>query len=306
MKIVFLDGEMFTDCDTEKFNELGEFEIYKYTNHENERERIGDAEIVLINSTAVRPENLKDSNVKYIGLLATGYNWIPYEEYQKLGIIVTNTPKYSTEAIAQNAFLHILNILSQYYDQVKDIRENGWTELKQYKKWFHSADLLNHKTVGILGYGAIGKKLHEYLKPFNINLMALDRHNENSPSLDEILEKSDIISLNMPLTDENKNIINRETIKKMKDGVIIINTARGGLIDEEALYEGLKSKKIRAVGLDVMAKEPPEKDNPLLKLENVYITPHSAWAARRSRQNMLDIGYNNIKSYIDGKIVNSL
>lgn len=251
-------------------------------------------------------------NLKYIGVLATGYNIIDIEYARQKGITVTNIPGYGTEAVAQMTFallLEITNHVSHHSDQVKD---GQWAKREEWCFWDHPLMELYGKTMGIIGYGNIGKKVGHIGKAFGINIISSTNNPKKESkedkmkyvSQDELFANSDIISLNCPLTEKTKGIINAESISKMKDGVIIINTSRGGLIVEEDLAKALKIGKIKGAGLDVLVEEPIKDNNPLLKLENVIITPHISWAPLETRRRLIGMAVDNLRGFIDGKALN--
>ena len=240
---------------------------------------------------------------------AVGYNIIDIEAVKERNIIVTNTPNYGSKVVAQMVFAHLLEITNNVALHSDSVKNGEWNEKIDFCYWKKPIISLENKVIGILGYGNIGKEVENIAKAFGMKILIYDRKElkiGNQISLDEVLEKSDIITLHLPLTEETKYLINKNTIEKMKKEVIIINTSRGPLINEEHLLEAIKNKKIYGVGLDVLNNEPPKKDFELMKSDRVNITPHIAWAAIEARQNIMKIAEENIKNYLEGRILNSI
>lgn len=314
MKIVVLDGYTLNpgDISWEGLEKLGELIVYDRTPEDKIIERIGDAEIILINKVQITRAILDKTNIKYIGVLATGYNTVDLGAAIEKGITITNIPTYGTDAVAQMIFAHILNISNAAAEHNEAVKRGQWTNSMDFCFWNRPLMELAGKTLGIIGYGRIGKATSKIAKAFGMKVLAFNRQEGKSlesetmkfVSFNELLEKSDIISLSCPLTESTKGIINKNTIKSMKDGVIIINTARGHLIVEEDLAEALNSGKVYAAGLDVISQEPIREDNPLLKAKNAFITPHIAWAPMETRKRLMDIAVDNVKSYLQGNPVN--
>ena len=304
MKIVILDGftENPGDLSWEGIAKLGELTVYDRTNAADIIPRIGDAEIIFTNKTPITRETLEACpNIRYIGVLATGYNIVDVQAAAEKGITVTNVPAYGTFAVAQAAFALLLEITNRVGHHSDTVFRGKWTQSPDFCYWDHSLMSIHGKTMGLIGFGRIGKAAADIAKAFGMNVIYCT---SKEGSLDDVLKNSDVISLHCPLTQENEKLINRDTIAKMKDGVIIINTARGQLIDEQALCDALNSGKVFAAGLDVVSKEPIDAQNPLLKAKNCFITPHIAWAAKESRQKLMDIAVDNLKSFLAGNIKN--
>ncbi|MGB4131396.1 MAG: D-2-hydroxyacid dehydrogenase, partial [Tepidanaerobacteraceae bacterium] len=273
----------------------------------------GDAQIVFTNKTPLPREVLsKVPNVKYIGVLATGYNIVDIEAAKELGITVTNIPTYGTDSVAQMVFAHLLEICHHVAAHSDAVKNGEWTNNVDWCFWKYPLIELAGKTMGIIGYGRIGQAVGRVAQAFGMKVLANDKYpNKDLESdtlkyveLDELLANSDVISLHCPLFEENKGMINKDSIAKMKDGVIIINTSRGPLIVEDDLAEALNSGKVYAAGLDVVSTEPIKADNPLLKAKNIFLTPHIAWAPKESRQRLMDIAVNNLKQFLEGSPVN--
>ena len=312
MKIVVLDGYTTNpgDLSWDDLCAIGETTVYDRTPKELAAERIGDADIVFTNKTFITEETLEACpNIRYIGILATGYNIVDVEAAARRGIPVANAAGYGTPAVAQMAFAHLLEICHQIGHHDKVVREGEWARRMDYSFWDCPLIELDGKTMGIIGFGNIGRRTGRIANAFGMNVLAYDAYpnpayeseNIRYVSLDELYASSDVISLHCPLTDDNVKMINRESIAKMKDGVIIINTARGGLVNEEDLAEALNSDKVYAAGIDVVSAEPIVPENPLLKAKNCFLSPHIAWAPSASRKRMLDIAINNLKAFLAGK-----
>jgi glycerate dehydrogenase len=320
MKIVVLDGYTLNpgDLSWAGLEELGDLTVYDRTvfDRSNDNliiERIGDAQIVFTNKTPLPREVLsKVPNVKYIGVLATGYNIVDIEAAKELGITVTNIPTYGTDSVAQMVFAHLLEICHHVAAHSDAVKNGEWTNNVDWCFWKYPLIELAGKTMGIIGYGRIGQAVGRVAQAFGMKVLANDKYpNKDLESdtlkyveLDELLANSDVISLHCPLFEENKGMINKDSIAKMKDGVIIINTSRGPLIVEDDLAEALNSGKVYAAGLDVVSTEPIKADNPLLKAKNIFLTPHMSWAPKESRQRLMDIAVNNLKQFLEGSPVN--
>ena len=317
MKITILEGYTTNpgDLSWEELNELGDLEVYDRTSLTNEKEvidRIGNAEIVLTNKTPITKAVLEAcSSLKYIGVLATGYNVVDVKAAQEKDIVVTNIPNYSTQSVAQMTFALLLEICQQvgYHNQA--VKEGKWEEHPDWTFYDYPLIELAGKTMGIIGFGSIGQATAKIAKAMGMEVLAYNRsQNEEGKklatyvSLDELLEKSDVLSLHIPLVKDTEDLINQETISKMKDDVILLNTSRGGLVDEEAVAEALNSGKIYAAGVDVVSTESIESTNPLLKAQNVFITPHIAWATKESRARLIAIAVDNVKQFLNGKSKN--
>jgi len=315
MKIVILDHprENPGEIDWSAFSDYGEVTKYERTLPEEVAERIGDAEIVFLNKTVVTKKDLeKCPNVKFISVIATGYNTVDVVGAKELGIPVSNVPSYGTEAIGQHAIALLLEITNHvgYHDQ--EVRKGRRNNANDWCFWDYSSIELENKTIGIVGLGRIGQITSKVAQAFGMKVLAYDSYkndaleNENCKytDLDTLLANSDVIALHCPLFPETENIINKDTIAKMKDGVIIINNSRGALIVEEDLAEALNSGKVYAAGLDAVRDEPISMDNPLLSAKNCYITPHISWAAVECRQRLIDYSLDNLKAYLDGNPTN--
>ena len=315
MKIVVLDGYTLNpgDLTWAELKALGELLVYDRTPNDKILERIGDAAIVFTNKTPLTRETLeKVPTVKYIGVLATGYNVVDTDSAKQLGITVTNIPTYGTTAVAQYVFALLLEICHHVGAHDEEVKEGAWTKCPDFCFWNYPLIELAEKTMGIIGFGRIGQTTAKIAQSFGMKVLAYDEYQnkelENSmmkyTSLEDLLKKSDVISLHCPLLESTKGMINKNTILKMKDGVIIINTSRGPLIVDEDLTEALDSGKIFGAAVDVVSIEPIKADNPLLTAKNCIITPHIAWAPRESRARLMDFAVKNLESFLNGEPIN--
>lgn len=314
MKIVILDGytENPGDLSWEGFENLGELVVYDRTPADLIVERIGDADAVITNKTPITEDTLnKCPKVKYIGVLATGYNVVDVETARKRNIPVTNIPTYGTAAVGQFAIAMLLEICHHVAHHCDAVHEGRWESNADWCFWDYPLIELADKTMGVIGFGRIGQATGRIAKALGMNVIAYDEYPNESGreladyvSLDVLLAQSDVIALHCPLFPSTEGIVNRDTIAKMKDGVIILNNSRGPLIVEQDLADALNSGKVYAAGLDVVSTEPIKGDNPLLKAKNCIITPHISWAPKESRQRLMDIAVNNLKSFVDGETVN--
>lgn len=314
MKIVVLDGYTLNpgDISWHELEKLGHVTIYDRTEPEEIEDRIKGADIVLVNKVKLDKRLIDSMDAKYIGLLSTGFDVVDLEAAKERGIIVTNVPSYGTEAVAQMTFAHILNIFNHVGIHDKSVKDGEWESKTDFTYWKDQLVELSGKNLGLIGYGNIGQATAKIGRAFGLNIIAYSRSKNSSHSteevnfveLDELFKESDIISLHCPLNPATEKIINKESIDKMKDGVVIINTSRGPLIHEEDLALALKNGKVRAAGLDVVAVEPILRTNPLLKCDNATITPHIAWAAKEARERLLNTVVDNIKKYRKGTAIN--
>ena len=315
MKIVVLDGYTLNpgDLSWKKIEKLGEFICYDRTDEKDVISRIGDAEIVITNKTPVSRKSIEACRgIKYIGVLATGYNIVDTEAASERDIPVCNIPTYGTSAVSQFVFAHLLNICHHVQDHSDSVHRGDWAVNPDFCYWNFPLTELDGKTMGIIGFGRIGQATGRIAAGFGMKILAYDEfpnrglENENVSyaSLDDVFSKSDVISLHCPLFKSTEGIICRENISKMKEGVILINTSRGPLVVEEDLAEALNSGKIRAAGLDVVSTEPIARDNVLLKAKNCFITPHIAWAPVEARTRLMDIAADNLEGFLKGDIKN--
>lgn len=313
MKIVVLDGytENPGDLSWEALAQLGELTVYDRTALANEAEtihRIGDAEIVITNKTPITRAVLEACpGVKYIAVLATGYNVVDIVCAKERGIPVSNVPAYGTASVSQFAIALLLEVCHRIGHHSQAVADGRWQQNPDFCFWDHPLIELEGKTIGIIGFGRIGQATGRVAKALGMRVLAYDVHQSDAGravgeyvELDPLLKHADVISLHCNLTEENTGLINKETIAKMKDGVIIINNARGQLVAEQDLADALNSGKVAAAGLDVVSSEPIRSDNPLLQAKNCLITPHISWAPKESRQRIMDCTVENVRSYQDG------
>ncbi|MBK5243221.1 D-2-hydroxyacid dehydrogenase [Clostridium sp.] len=320
MKMVVLDGYTLNpgDISWEGLKQLGELKVYdRVTSDPNETEiiieSVGDAEVIFTNKTPLTREILKNlPNVKFIGVLATGYNVVDVKAAKDLGIVVTNIPSYGTAAVSQTAIALLLEICHHVGEHNRAVKNKEWSNCVDYCFWNYPLIELDGKTMGIIGLGRIGKATAKIAQAMGLSVIAYDEMKDRSleteslkyVELDELYAKSDVIVLHCPQFDSNKGMINKESISKMKDGVIIINNSRGLLINEEDLASALESGKVAGAGVDVVSEEPIRENNSLLEAKNCIITPHLSWAPVASRKRLMDIGVDNLKAYIDGNPIN--
>jgi len=317
MKIVVLDGYTLNpgDLSWDKIKEFGELKVHDRTdfNPIEVLRTIGNAEIVLTNKTPLSKYVLsKAPNIKYIGVLATGYNVVDFNTAKKLGITVTNIPVYSTKAVAQFTMALLLEMCHHVGNHNNAVQKGDWTKSIDFSFWNTPLIELSGKTMGIIGFGKIGQETAKIAQAFGLNILAYNRSRNMElesdtckyVELDELLKSSDIISLHCPLSESTQGIINKETIAKMKDGVMVINTSRGGLIDESDLKNALNSGKVFGAAVDVVSIEPIKADNPLLNAKNCIITPHIAWAPKASRSRLMRMAAENLEAYLKGSPIN--
>ena len=311
MKIVVLDGYAANpgDLSWAPLEALGELTVYDRTPADQIAARIADAELVLTNKTVLTRELIAGAkNLKYIGVLATGYNVVDVAAAKELGVVVTNIPAYSTDSVAQLVFALLLEICHNVGHHSQAVHAGRWSANADFCFWDTPLIELAGKTMGIVGYGRIGHKVAEIARCFGMNVIAWTRtpRDPECVSLDELLERSDVISLHCPLFPETKNLINRDTIAKMKDGVILINTSRGPVVNDADLREALESGKVYAAGADVSTVEPIPADSPLLGAKNMFLTPHIAWATFEARERLMDIAVKNVEAFLSGAPVNTV
>ena len=316
-KICILDG--FTsnpgDLSWDEIGKLGECAVYDRTTPEQLAERAGDADIVLTNKVVLGLKEIGQlPKLKYIGVLATGYNVVDLKAATERGIVVTNIPAYSTDSVAQMVFAHILNITHRVGRYADEAHSGVWSRKNDFSYTNSPLMELCGKKIGIVGYGNTGSATARIALAFGMKVTVytskpqslLPAGIEKADSIDDIFRNSDIVSLHCPLNNETSEIVNSYHLSLMKESAILINTGRGGLVNENDLAEALKARRIKAAGLDVMVNEPPCEDNPLLGLDNCFITPHIAWATYEARVRLMDLAVKNLKSFIEGNIINNV
>ena len=314
MKIVELDGYAANpdDISWEPLKALGELTVYSRTKAEDVVERAKDAEIVLTNKVVFTDEVMAQlPKLKYIGVLPTGYNVIDVEAAHRRGIVVTNIPAYSTESVVQMTFAQILNITNQVGHYADEVRGKRWSNNPDFCYWDTPLIELSGKTMGIVGLGHIGSRVAHVAREFGMDVFALTSKDSSQlpdgiqkTTIDGLLGVADILTLHCPLTKDNYHMINAERLEQMKPGAILINTARGALVDEAAVAKALESGHLAAYGADVMDVEPPKADNPLLGQPHAFLTPHIAWATKEARTRLMNICVANVKAFIEGHPIN--
>ena len=317
MDIVILDGytENPGDLSWAPLEKLGQLTVYERTPTDDPAkiaDRIGSAEIAVTNKTPITKQVLDNCpNLRCICLLATGFNVIDCDAAKERGIPVCNVPAYGTAAVGQFAIAMLLDICHRAAHHSQTVHEGKWAACPDWCYWDTTQIELDGKTMGIIGFGRIGQQTGRIAQAMGMKVLAFDGY--PSPTgmeiasyveLDELLAQSDVIALHCPLFPETQGIINRGTISKMKDGVIILNNSRGPLVVEQDLADALCSGKVYAAGLDVVSTEPIRPDNPLLQAPNCLITPHISWASRESRQRIMDCTAKNIAAFQEGTPIN--
>lgn len=310
MKIVILDAYAANpgDLSWDEFAALGELTVYDRTAQEDAAARIGDAEVVFINKVRLTDEIFAACpNLKLVSILATGYNIVDLAAAKRRGITVCNVPGYSTRAVVQMTFALLLEICQQVGLHSGAVHTGRWQTCPDFCFWDRPLIELDGKTMGIVGYGAIGSAVGTVAQALGMKLLVTARHEKPVPegarfvSLPELLAQSDVVSLHCPQTAENARMIDAGALAQMKDGAILLNTARGGLLDEQAVADALRSGKLLAAGMDVVSAEPIRADNPLLTAPNCFLTPHIAWAPLETRRRLQTISAENLRAFLAGK-----
>ena len=314
MNIVILDGYTANPGDLSwgSLKELGEVTVYERTRREEIAGRAADADIVLTNKVVMDREMMALlPRLKYIGVLATGYNVVDIEAARERDIIVTNVPAYSTESVTQTVFAHLLTVTNRTEHYAQQNRQGRWAENMDFCYWDTELTELAGKTMGIVGLGHIGRRVAEIALAFGMQVKAMtSKKAEELPAgiqkaeLQSLLASADVVSLHCPLTEGTKHLIHRETLRLMKPSAILINTGRGPLVDDEALAEALNEGRLRAYCADVVTEEPPKADHPLLHAPNAFITPHIAWATVEARKRLLQTAIGNVEAFVNGHPVN--
>ena len=310
MNIVILDGYTANpgDLSWKPLEEMGLLTVYDRTKPEETILRAKDAEIVLTNKVLIKRREIEQlPKLKYIGVLATGYNVVDLEAAREHDIIVTNVPAYSTESVAQMVFAHLLTVTNrtEHYAQLN--RSGKWTANPDFCYWDTPLTELAGKTFGIVGLGNIGKRVAAIAYAFGMKVVAFTSKSADElppyigkRTMDDLLSESDVLSLHCPLTPDTMHLINRMTLQKMKPSAILINTGRGPLVNDQDVASALHNNRLRAFCADVLTEEPPKADNPLLECENAFITPHIAWASSEARVRLIDVAINNVRAFIEG------
>lgn len=316
MKITILDGYGMNpgDMSWAPLEELGDLTVYDRTAPEQVLERAAGSEALLTNKTVLTAKTLRAlPQLRYVGVLATGYNVVDIDAARELGIVVTNIPAYSTDSVVQMVFAHLLAITNRVEHYTDENRRGRWSTNPDFCYWDSPLHELSGKTFGIVGLGNIGMAVSRVARAFGMNVKAYtSKRIEELPDgvskadLDELFETSDVVSLHCPLTESTRHLVNADRLAQMKPSAILINTGRGPLVDEKALAEALDSGRIHAAGLDVLSSEPPAADNPLLTARNCFITPHLGWATREARERLLSIAADNLRGFITGDVRNNV
>ena len=316
MKIIVLDGYGLNpgDLNWEGFETLGELTVYDRTLPSELMQRAAGAEVLITNKTLIAAENMADlPELKYIGVLATGYNVVDIDAAKARGIVVTNIPAYSTASVAQMVFAHILNITQRVGYYADENKQGRWTKNADFCYWDTQLVELQGKKMGIVGFGNIGQATARIAQAFGMEVCVYSSKPQfvlpsgiKKMDLDELFAECDVISLHCPLTPDTKEMVNAERLSKMKSNAILINTGRGPLINEQDLANALNEGRIAAAGLDVLSVEPSVEGNPLLTARNCFITPHIAWATLEARTRLMEIAVQNLKSYLNGQIINNV
>ncbi len=308
LKIVIADADTVFDKDIRPdiFADFGELEVWGLSSQEEIKERIADADIVLCNKTVIGKDVMDCAKkLKYIGLFATGFNNIDIEYARSRGITVCNAPGYSTESVAQHTIAFILALLDRVGEYNQTVLEGDWIKSRTFSYFPLPLSELCGKTIGIVGYGAIGRRVGDIARAFGMNILVNNRRPVNDDrveqvSFEELLSRSDVVTMHCPLNEDSKGIMNADAFARMKQGAIFVNTARGGLVDEMALKNALESGHLMGAGVDVLCVEPMTPDCPLYGVKNCLITPHIAWAGVETRRRLMGIVAENIQKFIDG------
>lgn len=314
-KIVVLDGYTLNpgDLSWNDIKRLGDLTVYDRTPANEIVERAKDAEILFTNKTPLGDDVFQElRKLKYVGVLATGYNVVDIEAAKKRGIVVTNTPSYGTASVAQMTFALLLELCVHVQRHSDSVMEGRWSRSLDFCYWDYPLVELAGKTIGIIGFGSIGQKVGDIAAAFGMNILGADKHHSDQShrtgfkwaKIPELLSNSDVITIHSPLTSETEGLINKDTLKKMKKSAFLINTSRGPIIKDSELADALNSGIIAGAGLDVLSVEPPPFDNPLFKAKNCIITPHIAWATKEARKRLMDIAIKNLEAFLKGEAIN--
>lgn len=316
MKIVVLDGYGLNpgDLSWKGMEALGELVVYDRTSPSEVMERSANAEVLITNKTVITAEHMAAlPQLKYIGVLATGYNVVDIDGARHRGIVVTNIPAYSTASVAQMVFAHVLNITQRVGYYANENAKGRWTNSIDFCYWDTNLIELEGKKMGIVGLGNIGQATARIAQAFGMEILVFTSKEQSAlpegmkkVTLDELFAQSDVVSLHCPLTPDTKEMVNAARLRTMKPSAILINTGRGPLVNEQDLADALNEGRIAAAGLDVLSVEPSVFGNPLFNARNCFITPHIAWATKEARTRLMDIAVNNLKSYQEGNVINNV
>lgn len=312
MKIIVVDGYAMNpgDLSWDGLEEIGDVTVYDRTPPERVVERLQGADVMITNKVPVSAKLLEQlPNLNYIGITATGYNTIDTDACRRRDVVVCNVPAYSTKAVVQMTWAHIFNLTNRVALHADSVCDGDWTACPDFCYWKTPQPALENMTLGLIGFGNIGQGVAAAAKGFGLRVLVSTRTSRDVSdvdlvSRDELLGQSDIVSLHCPQTPETQKLINAESIALMKPGAFLVNTSRGGLIDEAALADALNSGRLAGAGLDVLSTEPPLEDNPLLRAKSCFISPHMAWAGIAARQSLINQTVNNLRAFLDGAPVN--
>ncbi|EGC03039.1 D-2-hydroxyacid dehydrogenase [Ruminococcus albus] len=311
MKIVILDSETVSrggDVSLDGITSLGEAQVYGYTPNEEVADKIGDADAVICNKCLVTEEVFeKCKNLKYVGLFATGYNNVDLKAADRHGAVVCNVPAYSTDSVAQHTFALILNHFNKIRAYADTVDNGDWVNYKLFTYFYIPTYELKGMTIGIVGYGSIGRRVAEIARVFGMKVLTFTRSPEKvgdgaeAVSLDRLLRESDVVTMHCPLTDTTREMINKDALAKMKPTAYFVNTARGGVVNEQELADALNEGVIAGAGIDTLTFEPMREDCPLRNAKNITITPHIAWAPKQTRERLLETVAENLRKWRDGQ-----
>ena len=311
MKIVILDSETVSrggDVSLDGITSLGEAQVYGYTPNEEVADKIGDADAVICNKCLVTEEVFeKCKNLKYVGLFATGYNNVDLKAADRHGAVVCNVPAYSTDSVAQHTFALILNHFNKIRAYADTVDNGDWVNYKLFTYFYIPTYELKGMTIGIVGYGSIGRRVAEIARVFGMKVLTFTRSPEKvgdgaeAVSLDRLLRESDVVTMHCPLTDTTREMINKDALAKMKPTAYFVNTARGGVVNEQELADALNDGVIAGAGIDTLTFEPMRADCPLRNAKNITITPHIAWAPKQTRERLLETVAENLRKWRDGQ-----
>lgn len=316
MKLVILDSETVSrdgDVSLSPITELCETKVYGYVENDKVSDAIGDADAVICNKCRITKDVFERcKNLKYVGLFATGFNNVDIKAASEYGAVVSNVPSYSTNSVAQHTFALILDYFNKTTEYKESVQNGDWINYKYFSYFYIPIHELSGKTIGIIGYGDIGKKVAQIACAFDMNVLTYTRTPSKvcppakAVSLEELLRTSDIISLHCPLNEGTKELINQKTLSLCKSTALLVNTSRGGVINEEDLADALENGSIAHAAIDVLADEPMKESCPYIGLKNITITPHIAWAPIETRIRLIDKVAENLKAFIDGKPINKV
>jgi len=309
VKIVFLEAmTLGKDMDLSPLKQFGDLVVYENNKPEQTIERIKDAQIIIVNKTPIGEKEMAAArNLKLICVAATGYNNIDIQASLRYNVVVTNVKGYSTESVAQHFFAYLLSVMNSIIPYQQDISHGKWQQSPIFTMLTHPVEELKGKTLGIIGYGSIGRRVAQIANCFGMNVLVAKRPGVNYQdnfrvSMEQLLKLSDVVTIHTPLTPDTKNLITSRELSLMKSSAILINTARGGIVNERDLYYALKEGKIGFAIVDVLEKEPPKDGHPFFELDNILLTPHIAWTSRQARESLLEGIVSNIQMFLDGKI----